>query len=83
MSFNDKELQDATYCFPSVGFMLGGVAAFLWAINFMASNGTPQDNYRKSFDRTMECREKVKTSTNIDVICGKIPQWSEFTKERE
>ena len=83
MSFNDKEGQEAILAFRSVGFMLGGVAAFLWVINFMASNGTPQDNYRKSFDRTMECREKVKTSTNIDVICGKIPQWSEFKKERK
>ena len=81
MSFNDKEGQEAIVAFLSVGFMLGGAAAFLWVINFMAINGTPQDNYRKSFDRTMECREKVKTSADIDVICGKIPQWSDFIKE--
>jgi len=30
---------------------------------------------------TLECREKIKTPTDIDAICGKIPQWSEFVKE--
>ena len=81
MSFNDKETQEATAAFLSAGFMIGSVAVLLWAITFMSNSGTPQENYRKSFDRTMECREKVKTPTNIDVICGKIPQWSEFKKE--
>jgi hypothetical protein len=80
MSFNDKELQECTVAFLSVGFILGGAAAFMWGLTFMLNNGTPPDNYRKSFDRTLECREKVKTSANIDVICGKTPQWSDFIK---
>jgi hypothetical protein len=65
----------------TVGFVTGGVAAFFTALAYTINNGTPQDNYRKSFDRTLECREKVKTPTDIDAICGKIPQWSEFVKE--
>jgi hypothetical protein len=81
MSFNDKELQECTVAFLSVGFMLGGAATFIWAVTFMFNSGSPQYNYRRSFDRTMECREKVKTSADIDVICGKIPQWSDFIKD--
>jgi hypothetical protein len=65
----------------ALGVSCGGVGVAFAAVVFMFNHGTPEDNYRKSFDRTMECREKVKTPTNIDVICGKIPQWSEFKKE--
>jgi hypothetical protein len=67
----------------ALGFSCGGFAAFITSLAFLSNYGSPQDNYRKSFDRTMECREKVKTPTNIDVICGKIPQWSEFKKEEK
>ena len=65
----------------AMGFGFGGVGAFITALTFTSNYGTAGYNYRKSFDRTMECREKVKTPTNIDVVCGKIPQWSEFKKE--
>lgn len=65
----------------ALGFSCGGLGVLFAAVAFMFNHGTPQENYRKSFDKTMECREKVKTPTNIDVICGKIPQWSEFVKE--
>jgi hypothetical protein len=81
MYFNDKEFKDAIAAFLSVGFILGGAASLIWSITFMFNSGTPQENYRKSFDRTMKCREKVKTSANNDIICGKIPQWSDFIKE--
>lgn len=65
----------------ALGLASGGVAAFFSGMAFVTNYGSPQDNYRKSFDRTLECREKVKTPTDIDAICGKIPQWSEFVKE--
>jgi hypothetical protein len=74
-------MNEATSTFLLLGFGFGGLAAFITALTFASNYGTPEDNYRKSFDRTMECREKVKTPTDIDVICGKIPQWSEFKKE--
>jgi hypothetical protein len=67
----------------ALGFATGGIGIFVASLTFSSNYGTPEDNYRKSFDRTMECREKVKTPTNIDVICGKIPQWSEFVKETQ
>jgi hypothetical protein len=67
-------------CF-AVAFACAGCAAFITAGTFASNYGSPQDNYRKSFNRTIECREKVNTPTNIDVICGRIPQWSEFVKE--
>jgi hypothetical protein len=81
MSFNSRESEEAIAGFLSVGFMFGGAASLLFAVAFLFNHGTSRDNYRKSFDRTMECRERVKTSTNIDAICGKIPQWSEFIRE--
>ena len=62
------------------GFSCVGVGVFVSSLVFSINYGSPQDNYRKSFDRTLECREKVKTSTDVDAICGKIPQWSEFLK---
>lgn len=68
--------------FLSVGFATGGVGIFFSALLLVKNYGSPQDNYRKSFDRTIECREKVKTQ-NVDLICGKIPQWSEFVKGDE
>lgn len=62
------------------GFSGVGVGVFVSSLVFSINYGSPQDNYRKSFDRSLECREKVKTSTDVDAICGKIPQWSEFVK---
>jgi hypothetical protein len=81
MSSNNREYEEAIGSFLSFGFMMGGASLFFFALAFLFNHGTSQDNYRKSFDRTMECRERVKTSTNIDAICGKIPQWSEFIEE--
>jgi hypothetical protein len=66
---------------PAFSVVTGGIGIFIAALTFSSNYGTTEYNYRKSFDRTMECREKVKTPTNIDVICGKIPQWSEFKME--
>jgi len=65
----------------ALGFSFGCIGVAFASVVFMFNHGTPQEYYRKSFDRTMECREKVKTPTDIDVICGKIPQWSEFVRE--
>jgi hypothetical protein len=83
MSSNKREYEEALAGFLSVGLMLGGASLVLFAVAFLFHHGTSRDNYRKSFDRTMECRERVKISTNIDAICGKIPQWSEFIKEEK
>ena len=65
----------------AMGFATGAIGAVITSLTFASNYGTPQENYRKSFDKTIECREKVKTPTDIDVICGKIPQWSEFMRE--
>jgi len=72
---------DFAFGMLATGFAFASVGAFFAALTFTSNYGSPQDNYRKSFDRTIECREKVKTQTDVDVICGKIPQWSEFVKE--
>ena len=65
----------------ALGFSCGSIGVLSASVVFIFNHGTPQENYRKSFDKTIECREKVKTPTDIDAICGKIPQWSEFVKE--
>ena len=41
---------------------------------------SPPANYRKTFDRTIECRQALKPeqSKDVDAICGKLPQWSDF-----
>jgi hypothetical protein len=41
---------------------------------------TPSANYRKTFDRTIECRQALKPeqSKDVDAICGKLPRWSDF-----
>jgi hypothetical protein len=74
-------MDETTSAFLSLGFGFGCLAAFVASLTFSSNYGSAKYNYRKSFDRTMECREKVKTPTNIDVICGKIPQWYDFIKE--
>jgi hypothetical protein len=74
-------MNESTSTFLALGFSLSSLAAVITALTFTSNYGTPQENYRKSFDKTMECREKIKTPTNIDVVCGKIPQWSEFMRE--
>jgi hypothetical protein len=68
-------MNDKVVAILSIGFVTGSLI-------FVTNYGSPQGNYRKSFDRTIECREKVKTQ-NVDLICGKIPQWSEFVKGDE
>lgn len=74
-------MDDPVFGILAAGFAFGGVGVFFATLTFTSNYGSPQDNYRKSFDKTIECREKVKTPTDVDVICGKIPQWSEFAKE--
>jgi hypothetical protein len=74
-------MTELTSALLAMGFASGGVGVFFAALVFAFNYGSPQENYRKTFDKTIECREKVKTPTDIDAICGKVPQWSEFVKE--
>lgn len=42
---------------------------------------SPNYNYRQSFDRVIECRRfTTKPDVDVDAICGKLPQWSEFVE---
>lgn len=62
------------------GFLAGALGTLFFSIGWLTQLGSPQLNYRQSFDKVIECRQASKASGNLDEICGKIPQWSEFVK---
>jgi hypothetical protein len=53
---------------------------FLAFIIYTSIQHSPSANYRKTFDKTIECRQALKAeeSKDVDAICGKLPQWSYF-----
>ena len=64
------------FFFPILLFITFGVTF----IGHEKLQHTPPANYRKTFDRTIECRQALKPehSEDVDAICGKLPQWSDF-----
>lgn len=61
--------------------LVGSLGTLFFSMSWISQNGSPQQNYRQSFDKVIECRQASKASANLDEICGKIPQWSDFVKE--
>jgi hypothetical protein len=45
--------------------------------------GSPSDQYFRTLKTVMDCRQTVKPQNvaELDAICGKIPQISDFVKE--
>lgn len=57
--------------------LLFGLMGF---VGYGAIKNSPESFYRETFNRSISCRETIglKQITNLDYICGKLPQISEF-----
>jgi hypothetical protein len=61
------------------------VCVICGGIGYFAYIGSPQDQYFTTLKTVMECRKATKPQKveELDVICGKIPQVSDFIKEEK
>lgn len=59
------------------------VGIFFGCLGYGAYITTPQNQYFTTLKTVMECRKSTKPQKveDLDVICGKIPQVSDFTME--
>jgi hypothetical protein len=75
-----NSIQEATSVVIAV-FLPAGVV--FGGLGYGAYIFSPQNQYYTTLKTVMECRKETKPQKveNLDVICGKIPQISDFIKE--
>ena len=60
------------------------VMFIIFGFRFLTYIGSPPDQYFTTLDKVMECRDTNSQKVEeLDAICGKIPQVSEFIKEEK
>ena len=61
------------------------VDIFFGGLVYGAYIGSPQNQYFTTLKTVMECRKATNSQKveDLDVICGKIPQISDFIKEEK
>ena len=60
------------------------VMLMIFGLRFLTYIGSPQDQYFRTLDKVTECRDTNSQKVEkLDVICGKIPQVSDFIKEEK
>lgn len=69
------DIEKSIFWFATFSFF-----SLLAFIIYTSIQHSPPANYRKTFDKTIECRQALspEKSKAVDTICGKLPQWSEF-----
>jgi hypothetical protein len=70
----------------SISFFIAvflGPCIIFGCLGYFVYIGSPQNQYFTTLKTVMECRKATKPQKveELDVICGKIPQWSDFIKE--
>ena len=70
-----------------LGLFLGMVSVgmlVVFGFRFLSYIGSPEDQYFTTLDKVMECRDTNSQKVEeLDAICGKIPQVSEFIEENK
>jgi hypothetical protein len=72
----------------SIGFVIAvflPVGIFFGGLGYGAYITSPENQYFTTLKTVMECRKETKPQKveDLDVICGKIPQVSNFIKEEK
>ena len=76
MSDESKDFLGLFLGLASVGMLM------VFGFRFLSYIGSSEDQYFTTLDKVMECRDTNSQKVEeLDAICGKIPQVSEFIKE--